>query len=102
MRGRPRKKGSSELAKLKKAYTARRKVVFSSVQKTRAERVKKYAVQVKGSAGTKGQKRSTLAAYKKKLRESHSAFKKQFPTSTKLKDTGVIRALLKRLEQPKF
>ena len=76
--------------------------MFAQVTKTKKERIKKYTSQVKASSDSKSEQRKTLAAYKKKLAASHTAYKKQFPVAGKLTDTATVRALIAKLSKQSF
>ena len=101
-RGRRRKKAPSELSKLKKEYTAKRKVVFKHVVKTKKERIKKFTEQVKISTSTKTEKRKAIIQYRNKVKIAHETYRKMFPIAKKITDISTLKSLIGKLSKPSF
>ena len=101
-RPRRKRKPPSILGKLKKEYTAARKVTFKKIVHTKNERVKKFATQLKDSDEKKGIVRKRLSDYKKKLREAHVSYKQKFPPATKISEIATLKSLLAKLRKASF
>jgi len=100
--GKRKKKKVDPIHALRKVYKAQRKTTFSAVSKTTKERITEFTKKSKAGAPDAKTHKQQTSEYKKKIREKHKAFRKQFPSAHKIKEIATLRALIERLKRPKF
>ena len=101
MKGAKKRRPKSRLSEFRKLYTATRKTKFTDSNKSKKSKLEAYKKKAE-TIEHKPTRNKAVSVFRKQTNTAHTAWKKKYPTASKIKEISTLQALLSKLKRDAF